>query len=126
MAPTPNAILKKTLLRNTVRHSPGTVLLALVICAVVRGIAFGQTASVPGQRSLNAGQLNAQQVVENLIRMNLERAQALQAYESTRIYRLEYKGFPGGRTAEMVVNVKYQAPGRRNLKLFRPLGRRRC
>jgi len=122
MAPTPNAILKKTLLRNTVRHSPGTVLLALVICAVVRGIAFGQTASVPGQRSLNAGQLNAQQVVENLTRMNLERARALRAYQSTRTYRLEYKGFPGGRMAEMVVNVKYQAPATKEFEIVSSSG----
>ena len=40
----------------------------------------------------------------------MERAQTLQAYEGTRIYRLEYRGFPGSRTAEMVVDVKYRAP----------------
>ena len=43
--------------------------------------------------------------------MNLERAQALHAYQGTRIYRVEYRGFPGTRSAEMVVDVKYQSPG---------------
>jgi hypothetical protein len=114
---TPTATLK-----NAIRHSPGLLLLALVICAVVRGIAFGQTASAPGQRSLTAGKLNAQQVVENLVRMNMERARALQAYQSIRTYRLEYKGFPGGRMAEMVVNVKYQSPGTKEFEIVSSSG----
>ena len=42
--------------------------------------------------------------------MNLERAPALRAYQGTRIYRAEYRGFPGTRSAEMVVDVKYQSP----------------
>lgn len=122
MVLTPIAVLKNTLLESTLhksirRHSPGLILLALVICAAVREIAFGQTASAPGLRSLNA-----QQVVENLVRMNMERARALQAYRSTRTYRLEYKGFPGGRQAEMVVNVKYQAPGTKEFEIVSSSG----
>ena len=50
-------------------------------------------------------------VVENLVRKNLERAHALTAYQGVRTYRLEYHGFLGLRTAEMVVDVKYQSPG---------------
>lgn len=55
--------------------------------------------------------LNAEQVVQNLVRMNAERAQKLRSYQGRRIYRLEYHGFPGARSAEMVVDVKYQSPG---------------
>lgn len=55
--------------------------------------------------------LSGEQVVNNLIRMNLERAHALPAYRSTRTYRVEYHGFPGSRSAEMVVDVKYEPPG---------------
>lgn len=55
--------------------------------------------------------LTAEQVVQNLVRMNLNRAQALHAYQGTRIYRAEYQGFPGTRSAEMIVNVKYLSPG---------------
>jgi hypothetical protein len=55
--------------------------------------------------------LSTAEVVENLVRMNSERAQALRAYHGTRIYRVEYRGFPGTRSAEMVVEVKYESPG---------------
>jgi hypothetical protein len=55
--------------------------------------------------------LTAKQVVQNLVQMNLHRAQALQAYQGTRIYRAEYRGFSGARSAEMVVNVKFLSPG---------------
>jgi hypothetical protein len=55
--------------------------------------------------------LTAAQVVHNLVQMNRDRLQALHAYQGTRIYRAEYHGFPGARSAEMVVKVKYLAPG---------------
>jgi hypothetical protein len=55
--------------------------------------------------------LSAERVVQNLVRMNAERAQAMCSYQGKRIYRLEYHGFAGTRNAEMVVDVKYQAPG---------------
>ena len=55
--------------------------------------------------------LTTQQVVEKLVGRNVDRAQALHAYQGTRIYRVEYRGFPGPRDAEMVVDVKYRAPG---------------
>jgi hypothetical protein len=54
--------------------------------------------------------LTSEQVVNNLVRRNLERAQELAAYQGTRIYRLEYQGFPGSRSAEMVVDVTYKSP----------------
>jgi hypothetical protein len=54
--------------------------------------------------------LTVEDVVNQLVRRNLERAQTLQAYQGTRTYRLEYRGFPGNRTAEMIVDVRYQSP----------------
>jgi hypothetical protein len=62
------------------------------------------TIAIPGTA------LTSEQVVSNLVRRNLERAQALAAYQGTRIYRLEYRGFLGSRSAEMVVDVKYKSP----------------
>jgi hypothetical protein len=91
------------------------VFLTLLLCAASARYVPGQVPNAPSQPPL--GQLNAEQVVNNLVRMNLERAQALQAYHSTRIYRLDYKGFPGSRTAEMVVNVKYQAPATKEFEI---------
>jgi hypothetical protein len=55
-------------------------------------------------------QLRTEQIVENLVKRNLERAQALHAYR-TRIYEVEYRGFPGDRCAEMIVDVRYRSPG---------------
>lgn len=60
--------------------------------------------------SIRSSPLTTQQVVERLVAMNLRRAQALQSYRGTRTYRVEYRGFPGTRSAEMVVDVKYRAP----------------
>jgi len=56
--------------------------------------------------------------------MNLERAQALHAYHGTRIYRVEYRGFPGTRNAEMVVDVKYQSPGTKEFTIQSATGSR--
>jgi hypothetical protein len=55
--------------------------------------------------------LTADTVVQNLTLMNLQRAQALHAYHGTRIYKVDYRGFPVSRSAEMVVEVKYESPG---------------
>ena len=61
--------------------------------------------------------LTAEQVVNQLVQRNLERAQALAAYQGTRIYRLEYRGFPGSRSAEMIVDVKYRSPGTKEFSI---------
>ena len=55
--------------------------------------------------------LSREQVVDNIVGMKLERAQALHAYQVTETYRLAYRDFPGARNAEMTVDVKYQSPG---------------
>jgi hypothetical protein len=61
--------------------------------------------------------LSTEEVVERLVKKNLERARALISYEGTRIYRLEYHGFPGARSAEMVVDVKYRSPVTKEFKI---------
>jgi hypothetical protein len=67
--------------------------------------------------SVRNAPLNTEQVVQNLVRMNLERAQALHAYHGTRVYRVEYRGFPGNRGAEMVVTMKYESPGTKEFSI---------
>lgn len=107
-------------LKNTTHAFAGHLTLKLLLCAGLCQVVVGQTSNALDQHP--RGQLNAAQVVENLVRMNRERAQALLAYTSTRVYRLEYKGFPGGRKAEMVVNVKYQAPGTKEFEIASATG----
>ncbi len=84
------------------------VVLSLAICLGERHELMAQESHMPAFRDRVC--LTAEQVVQHLVRMNAERAEALQAYEGTRVYRLDYRGFPGGRRAEMVVRVKYRSP----------------
>jgi hypothetical protein len=84
----------------------------MVLLLVVWGLqpsACAQNAGAPA--SVANAPFTTQQVVENLVGRNLERAQALLADEGTRIYRVAYRGFPEARDAEMIVDVKYRAPG---------------
>jgi len=108
------------LLKNITRVFPWLITLKLLLCAGLCQPVAGQTSNPVDQSPRR--QLNAEQVVENLVRMNLERAQALHAYECTRVYRLEYKGFPKSKTAEMVVKVKYQAPGTKEFEIVSATG----
>lgn len=68
--------------------------------------------------------LTTQQVVDRLVQKNLERATALTGYRGTRIYRLEYHGFPGDRSAEMTVDVNYRSPGTKEFVIQSETGSR--
>ncbi len=50
------------------------------------------------------------QIVEKMVTMNQQRAQALQRYTSTRVYHLEYHGLGGNKEADVVVKMSYQSP----------------
>ena len=69
-----------------------------------------------GSATAPAG-LSAEEVESHLVQRNLERARALEAYQGTRVYRLEYHGFPGSRSAEMIVDVKYRTPGTKEFSI---------
>lgn len=66
--------------------------------------------------------LSGEQVVDNLLAMNLARAHALHAYQGTRSYLLQYHGFAGTRSAEMVVDLKYQSPGTKEFTIRSSIG----
>jgi hypothetical protein len=59
--------------------------------------------------------LPAEQIARKLQERNAQRAAALDEFNGTRVYRMQYRGFPSDRDAEMVVNVRYHAP---NTKAF--------
>jgi hypothetical protein len=61
--------------------------------------------------------LSADEIVSKMVERNLERARALGAYHGTRVYRLEYRGFPGSRSAEMIVDVDYTSPGTKEFSI---------
>jgi len=101
-----------------------TVLLTLLLLFCI-GLQRSGSAQQPGMSVPVANApLSIDQVVENLVRMNLERAHALHAYHGTRIYRVEYCGFPGTRNAQMVVDVKYQSPGTKEFTIQSATGSR--
>ena len=62
------------------------------------------------------------QIVDNLVRRNQERAQALLHSEATRVYRLVYHGFPGDREAEMTVQATYTSPASKEFKVVAQSG----
>lgn len=68
--------------------------------------------------------LNVKEVVNRLVQRNMERAQALAAYRGTRVYRLEYRGFTGSRSAEMVVDVSYRSPRTKEFSIRSETGSR--
>ena len=72
--------------------------------------------------SITTAPLSVDQVVNNLVRKDQERAQALRHYESTRIYRLAYRGFPGDREAEMTVEATYDNPSTKSFKVISQSG----
>jgi hypothetical protein len=55
-------------------------------------------------------QLTVPQVVDQLVKRNAARANALGSYRGRRLYRLDYVGFPRHLHAEMLVDMRYTAP----------------
>ena len=85
------------------------LLLVFVLSIGITAIAFGQTSTASPSPKLLAP-LTGEEVVKRMVQRNLERSNALRSFQATRTYRLEYRGFPGNREAEMVTNIVYQAP----------------
>ncbi len=86
---------------------------ALFSLSLLIGLGVGQVAAAPVDPPA-AGPiplLATDEIVTRMVERNLERARALGAYQGTRVYRLEYRGFPGSRDAEMIVEMKYRSPG---------------
>src|SRR5271166_4346761 len=66
--------------------------------------------------------LPVQVVVENLEKKNALRAAALTRLEGTRVYRVQYRGFPSDHDAEMVVHVIFHAPSSKEFTVVSQTG----
>ncbi len=96
--------------------------LFLLLAATLAG-AFGAAAnSSPVPASITTAPLSVDQVVDSLVRNDVERAQALRHYESARVYHLSYRGFPGDRDAEMTVEATYDSPSTKSFKVISQTG----
>jgi outer membrane lipoprotein-sorting protein len=86
----------------------------LRIIVLVLLVSFWRTA--PAQQSdassppAKNAPVSLEEVVRNLQQRNAQRAAALQEFSGTRVYRMEYRGLPSDRDAQMVVNAVFNAP----------------
>jgi len=101
------------------------------ICKAVALLSVAATLTVPSRAAENpkapasptaTSPLTADQVVDNLVTKNEERARALLYSEATRVYRLTYRGFPGDREAEMTVKATYNSPSSKEFKVISESG----
>jgi len=76
----------------------------------------------PLNAPLPPAKLDLQQVLANLEQRNLQRAAALKQFEGTRVYRMEYHGFPSDRDAQMVVKVTFRSPNSKQFTIVSETG----
>ena len=103
--------------------SPTRTLITLIALAVAVILSKSSAAESAGSSpAIGKPPLALDQVVDNLVRKNQERAQALLHSEATRVYRLAYAGFPGDREAEMTVEAIYDRPSSKQFKVVSQSG----
>ena len=86
--------------------------------------AFAQQAPDSSAISPQMKQLTLDQILANLEQNNQQRAAALERFEGTRVYRMEYRGFPSDRDAQMTVKVAFQAPSSKQFTILSQTGSR--
>ena len=96
---------------------------AFMLCATLAICqALAPEHAIAGTPYSSSTPLTVDQVVEKLQERNAERAAALDQYKATRVYRMQYRGFPSARDAEMVVNVDYHAPNSKQFQVVSQTG----
>lgn len=80
----------------------------VVLSIALTGVAVAQQNIKP--QAAPTSPLSLEQILSNLEQRNAQRASALEQFEGKRIYRMQYRGFPGDKDAEMVVKVSFRAP----------------
>jgi hypothetical protein len=104
-------------------HRRGYVLLVLACALSLSKPARAQTHSPgSGETGMTVPGLTVSEVVARLVQKNAERATALERYQGTRSYRLDYVGFPENLHAEMIVDVDYKAPDSKEFKVVSESG----
>jgi ribonuclease HI len=99
---------------------PGLRCFSLIVAAVAL-FAVGTSAQDPPTAAADP-QLTLSQVVKNLIQKNAERAKALESYRGKRIYKIDYEGFPSALRGEMIVEMTYTAPAKKDFKILSESG----
>src|SRR5579862_5562190 len=79
-------------------------------------------AAAPATTGSPVSPLTITQVVDKLTQKTAERTVALERYTNRRLYILDYKGFPTGLHAEMVVDMNYDAPATKQFTVVSETG----
>jgi outer membrane lipoprotein-sorting protein len=96
--------------------------LVIVLSLVASPYLASAQQSAAAETSLVRAPLSLEQVVTNLEQKNAQRAAALGAFEGKRIYRMQYRGFPSDKDAEMVVKVTFHAPNSKEFTVVSQTG----
>jgi hypothetical protein len=100
---------------------PSNTVKAAALCFLLfAGLAWAGAQQDP--KSAVASPLSAEQVAKNLEEQNQKRALALNQFQATRIYRMQYRGFPSNRDAEMTVKMTFQSPATKNFTVVSQSG----
>ena len=105
-------------------HDPirSSTRLLWLLAVTLSGVCWAGADSSPLPPSITTAPLSVDQVVNNLVRKDEERARALRHYDSIRVYRLSYRGFPGDRDAEMTVEATYDSPSTKRFRIISQAG----
>ena len=109
-------VRRSSILQLSMKVNPQIALaLHILMFLGVRSTVMAQMSSAAAVQPQPA--LTADQIVRKMVLKNLERARALEAYSGTRVYRLEYRGFPSSRSAEITVDVRYRSPSTKEFSI---------
>lgn len=97
----------------------GLGVLGLFLVIVGPSLMLGQSGS-----ALRLGPRDTAQIVAQLVRNTRSRSALLKHFDGCRRYSLDYTGFPSGKSAEMVVNVRFDAPAQKQFRIVREDGSR--
>jgi hypothetical protein len=109
---------------TTQRYAQMNMAKTLAIAVGLVTTPYIASAQKSAETSPQPGSLSVEQVVTNLEQRNAQRAAALEEFEGKRIYRMEYRGFPGDKDAEMIVKVSFHAPNSKEFTVVSQTGSR--
>ena len=103
-------------------RSAANVIASLIASVMLSSVLAGQAVVSSEAKAAPAAPLSLDQIVDNLVTRNAERARNLLHSDATRVYHLSYRGFPGSRDAEMTVRASYDSPANKEFKIVSQSG----
>ena len=99
----------------------GLLLLCWTVAGVCQPLSQGPDSAPPSYSARNAPP-PVEEIARKLQERNRQRATALDQFTGMRVYRMQYRGFPSDRDAEMVVKVTYHAPDAKQFSVVSQTG----